>query len=180
MEGVRWGIWANGSSWAHLVRQLIQEIPEKLDTHLHTTSGSYYYTRFLPEHERVHVLPHLGEKEPIPCACPLWQLLEQQFCSFLITMFLAVQNRLFWTAQSRWPCHSLTHCTDWLRVLLLLALQSDPRDLWPLRHLIRVMGRHNLTEKDLPTYIPTQLPTQLPSYLPTYVPPLENSLKELS
>ena len=30
---------------------------------------------------------------------------------------------------------------------------SDPRDLWPLRHLIRVMRRHDLTKKDLPTYL---------------------------
>ena len=26
-----------------------------------------------------------------------------------------------------------------------MALQSDPRDLWPLRHLIRVMRKHDLT-----------------------------------
>ena len=25
--------------------------------------------------------------------------------------------------------------------------KSDPRDLWPLRHLIRVMIRHDLTQK---------------------------------
>ena len=41
------------------------------------------------------------------------------------------------------------------------TLQSDPRDLWPLRHLIRVMRRHDLTKKDLPTYLPTYLPTSL-------------------
>ena len=34
---------------------------------------------------------------------------------------------------------------------------SNPRDLWPLRHLIRVMRRHDLTKKDLPTYLPTSL-----------------------
>ena len=55
---------------------------------------------------------------------------------------------------NRWPCHSLT---DWLRVLLLLTLQSDPRDLRPLRYLIRVMKRHDLTLKDLPTYLPVNL-----------------------
>ena len=59
--------------------------------------------------------------------------------------------------------------------LLLLTLQSDPRDLQPLRHLIRVMKRHDLTEKR-PTYQHTYPPT----YLPTYVPPLENTLKEQS
>ena len=47
---------------------------------------------------------------------------------------------------NRWPCHSLTHwLTHWLRVLLLLTLQSDPRDLWPLRHLIRMIRKHDLT-----------------------------------
>ena len=38
---------------------------------------------------------------------------------------------------NRWPCHSLTHSltedfTNW-------HTKSDPRDLWALRHLIRVM-----------------------------------------
>ena len=43
--------------------------------------------------------------------------------------------------------------TQWL---LILTLQSDPRDLWPLWHLIRVMRRHDLTKKtaDLHTYQP--------------------------
>ena len=63
-----------------------------------------------------------------------------------------------------------------LTIRVFKTLQSDPRDLWPLRHLIRVMRRHDLTKKYLPTYIPTHLPT----YLPTYVPPLENTLKERS
>ena len=26
---------------------------------------------FAPEHKRVHVLPHLAEEKPIPCACSL-------------------------------------------------------------------------------------------------------------
>ena len=43
-----------------------------------------------------------------------------------------------------------------LRYLLILTFKSNPRDLWPLRHLIRVIRRHDLTQKDLPTYIPTQ------------------------
>ena len=50
--------------------------------------------------------------------------------------------------------------------LLILALTSNPRDLWPLRHLITVMRRHHLTQKDLPTYIPTYLHTYPPTYLP--------------
>ena len=44
---------------------------------------------------------------------------------------------------NRWPCHSLSHSLS--QSLLLLTLQSDPRDLWPLRHLIRVMRKHDLT-----------------------------------
>ena len=63
---------------------------------------------------------------------------------------------------------------EWLSDLFL-TLRNNPRYLWPLRHLIRVIRRHDLTQKDLPTYIPTQYP---PTYLPTYVPPLENILKE--
>ena len=39
--------------------------------------------------------------------------------------------------------------------------KSHPRDLWPLRHLFRVMRRHDLTKKYLPTYIPTHLPMYL-------------------
>ena len=50
---------------------------------------------------------------------------------------------------------------------------SDPRDLWPLRHLIRVMKRHDLTKKDLP-----HLPTHLPTSLPDYQFHLQNNFKE--
>ena len=49
---------------------------------------------------------------------------------------------------NRWPCHSLTHS----QYFYFWHTKNDPRDLWPLRHLIRVMRRHELTEKDLPTY----------------------------
>ena len=44
---------------------------------------------------------------------------------------------------NRWPCHSLTNSgyfTNW-------HTKSDPRDLWLLRHLIRVMRKHDLTKK---------------------------------
>ena len=52
---------------------------------------------------------------------------------------------------NRWLCHSLTHSlTEWL---LILTVQSDPRDLWLLRNLIRVMRRRDLTKKS--TYPPT-------------------------
>ena len=39
--------------------------------------------------------------------------------------------------------HSLIHSfTHWF---VFLTLQSDPRDLWPLTHLIRIMRKHDLT-----------------------------------
>ena len=59
-------------------------------------------------------------------------------------------------------------CLTKLPIRVFTTLQSDPRDLWPLRHLIRVMRRRDLTQKDLPTYIPTHLPTYLPTYLITH------------
>ena len=52
-----------------------------------------------------------------------------------------------------------THCPSVpltkLTIRVFTTLQSDPRDLWPLRHLIREMRRHDLTKIYLPTYIPT-------------------------
>ena len=43
------------------------------------------------------------------------------------------------------------------------TLKSDLRELWPLRHLIRGIRIHDLTQNDLPTYLPTHLP------VPTYI-----------
>ena len=57
--------------------------------------------------------------------------------------------------------------TDSLSDFLILTLQSDPRDLWPLRHLIRVMRRHDLTK--MYTYPLTYLPTYLPVWVFTYL-----------
>ena len=48
--------------------------------------------------------------------------------------------------------------------LAMFKLKTNPRDLWPLRHLISVMRRHDLTKKVLPTYIPTHPPTYLPTW----------------
>ena len=46
---------------------------------------------------------------------------------------------------NRWPCHWLSEwATEWL---LISPSKSNPRDLWPFRHLIRVMWRHDLTKK---------------------------------
>ena len=72
------------------------------------------------------------------------------FFSIIIYHFFSCPEQL-----NRWPCHWVTH-------LLILTLRNNPRDFWPLRHLIRVMRRHDLTQKDLPTYIPNHLLTYLP------------------
>ena len=50
-------------------------------------------------------------------------------------VFLAV------TCANRWPCHWLTESATFC----FLTLKSDPRDQWPLRHLITVMRKHDLT-----------------------------------
>ena len=62
-------------------------------------------------------------------------------CSALdsIAVSLAVHNNSIGDLVTRSVTESLSHS------LLLLTLQSDPRDLWPLRHLIRVMRKHDLT-----------------------------------
>ena len=72
--------------------------------------------------------------------------------------FLAVQNSSIGDlVTDSLTDHSLTH-------LLILTLNSDPRELWPLRLLIRVMRRHDLTQKK-----PTHQHTYLPTYLCTSI-----------
>ena len=55
---------------------------------------------------------------------------------------------------NRWPCHWLT---DWLRTLLIdikkKQLKSEPKDLWPLRHLIRVMRRQDQANENLFNFV---------------------------
>ena len=51
--------------------------------------------------------------------------------------FLAVQTRV-------WDSSIPTPVTHW-ETFYFLTLKSNPRDLWPLRHLIRVMRKHDLT-----------------------------------
>ena len=53
--------------------------------------------------------------------------------------FLAVQNNAIGDLVTESLTESLS---EWF---FILTLQSDPRDLWPLRHLIRVMRKHDLT-----------------------------------
>ena len=49
---------------------------------------------------------------------------------------------------NRWPCHSLTHWDTFLKT----QQQSNPRHMWALWHLIRVMKKHNLTKKEEDKY----------------------------
>ena len=115
---------------------------------------------------------------------------------FFLFIFLAVQNSSIGGLVTDWLTHSLTDSltdslTHW-RYFYFWHTQSDTRDLWPLKHLIRELRRHDLTEKivtpetcdklwplrhlirvmrrhDLTqkkTYPPpTYLPTHLPMYL---------------
>ena len=46
------------------------------------------------------------------------------------------------------PLLGLSVCLTKLTIRVFTTLQSDPRDLWPLRHLIRVMRRHDMTKKN--------------------------------
>ena len=78
-------------------------------------------------------------------------------------IFLAVQTFV-------WDSSIPTPVTTYIQTdkgFYFLTLQSNPRDLWPLRHLIRVMRRHDLTKKI--THLPTYLPTYPPTHLPTSV-----------
>ena len=63
--------------------------------------------------------------------------------------FLAVQNSLI-GGLVLWSV-----CLTELAIRVFTSLKSDPTHLLPLGHLIRVTRRHDLTKKDLPTYIPT-------------------------
>jgi len=67
----------------------------------------------------------------------------QCLCQLLINHLFSCPKQL-----NRWPCHSLTHwlthsLTDW-QYFYFWHTKSDPRDLWPLRHFIRVMRKHDL------------------------------------
>ena len=74
------------------------------------------------------------------------------------------------------PSYLFTYLPTYLPTCLLYKTpsRSNPRDLWPLIHLIRVMRRHDLTTKYHPTEIPTHLPTYPPTYLPYSTPSRSN------
>ena len=72
---------------------------------------------------------------------------------------------IFWKVRQR-PLHlsEKIQVPTYMYVLTHLPtyLPINPRDLWPLRPLIWVTRRHDLTKKHcLPTYLPTYLPTSL-------------------
>ena len=46
---------------------------------------------------------------------------------------------------NRWPCHSPTHSVTQGTFTFDIQRATLERDLWPLRHLIRVMNRNDLT-----------------------------------
>ena len=64
-----------------------------------------------------------------------------------LTPFLAVQTRVWDSSLPTPVTHSLTHSLQTYKDLLLFDIQSDPRAMWPFRHLIRVMRRYDLTKK---------------------------------
>ena len=68
-------------------------------------------------------------------------------------MFLAVPRQLY-----RWPCHWLT---NWLttRHCWKTLPYSTLRDLWPMRHVMIVMMRHDLATKNTMTMTNTKTKT---------------------
>ena len=61
--------------------------------------------------------------------------------NFSQTVFLAVQDSSIGDIVT----DSLTHSLTQWDTFCFLTLKSDPRDQWPLRHLITVMRKHDLT-----------------------------------
>ena len=72
---------------------------------------------------------------------------------------------------NRWPCQWLTESLSHLRYFYFWHKKSDSWDLWPFRHLTRVMSRHDLIKR---------VRIYLPTYLPTYLPHLQKIIKETS
>ena len=81
------------------------------------------------------------------------QILEFSCLLFCLLQFLTKKR----------PTYPITY------IYLPIENRSNPRDLWPLRHLIRVMRRHDLTKK----YLPSKN-----TYPPTYLLPFKNTLKK--
>ena len=70
----------------------------------------------------------------------IWKILEirQYYAGIVLgrTHIFSCPEQLY-----RWPCPLVRPAPLTIRVFT--TLQRDPRDLWPLRHLIRVMRRHD-------------------------------------
>ena len=67
-----------------------------------------------------------------------------------------------WPEQlNRWPCPLPPWSLGWspLTIRVFTTLQSDPRDLWPLKHLTRGMRRHDMTKKKTMTKTKTKTKT---------------------
>ena len=70
-----------------------------------------------------------------------------------------------WPKKHNLPAHLPTYLPTCLPPIEN-TIRSDPRDLWLLRYLSRVLRTHDLTQKNLPTYLPTYLHNYSPTYLP--------------
>ena len=107
--------------------------------------------------------PYLTEISMVFCLYPLSREEWNRIPNFLPpkeSLFsLAVQN----SSIGHLVCLSVTTNNQ--------TLQSDPRYLWPLRHLIRGMRRHYYLPANLPTYLPTYLSYLLTSIRTTRYPP---------
>ena len=64
-------------------------------------------------------------------------------------------------------------CLLSLTIRVFTTQQSEPRDLWPLRYLIKGMKRHYYLPANLPTYPPTYLATYIHIWAPTWYVPLK-------
>ena len=123
-----------------------QTWPDRKNTYLLT-----YLPTYLPTHPPTSLTEH--PQGAILETCDFWDIWSE------------------WWRDMTWPkkylpTYILTHLPTYPPTYLpnRTPSRSNPGDLWPLRHLIRVMRRHDLTEK-IPTYQHT-IPTHLPSSPP--------------
>ena len=93
----------------------------------------------------LHIFPKWWSDEP---DVRFWQELDlvvddAVYFSYSLEYFLAVHNS---SIGDLVPCLVLCLlCLTPLTIRVFTTLQSEPRDLWPLRHLISVMRRHDLS-----------------------------------
>ena len=139
--------------------ELIQSRRLLLGIFLHTVGKSILSAclHFLPSWSS----PNVINAFPAPrlWVCLFWFRKEGSKLFFCCLLVFSCPEQL-----NRWPCPLVPWfvCLTKLTIRVFTTLQSEPRELWPLRHLIRVMRRHDLTKKYLYTYIP--VPTYPPSH----------------